>query len=204
MISQKQISERRQYTRFKVKDCSFALNTKYGPIIDISPDGLGFLYIHPETPRDTADTGMLFSETIQCCDPLPISKFWHRSTAGDSPILQRGGVQFGELTQEQYAQLESFILQGYKQDRKKMQPSYGELLAKINELERQVATTGQGEKEGGIMLICSHCKKIKNDRNTWQNFENYLGEKYGITFSHGICPECSKKFYPHVFDKDEK
>ncbi len=48
----------------------------------------------------------------------------------------------------------------------------------------------------GIIPICSHCKKIRDDDDSWQRIEKYIGEHSDAEFSHGICPECLKKYYP--------
>jgi phosphoserine phosphatase RsbU/P len=46
----------------------------------------------------------------------------------------------------------------------------------------------------GLLPICSYCKKIRSDRNYWQQLENYIGERSEAQFSHGICPDCIEKF----------
>ena len=43
----------------------------------------------------------------------------------------------------------------------------------------------------GLLPICAYCKKIRNDRNYWEQIETYIGERSQTTFSHGICPECN-------------
>lgn len=48
----------------------------------------------------------------------------------------------------------------------------------------------------GIVPICSSCKKIRDDKGYWKQVENYLTEHSEAQFSHGICPDCMKKFYP--------
>lgn len=52
----------------------------------------------------------------------------------------------------------------------------------------------------GILPICASCKKIRDDKGYWEQIEIYIREHAGVEFTHGICPECSKKLYPH-FDK---
>lgn len=47
-----------------------------------------------------------------------------------------------------------------------------------------------------ILPICVKCKKIRDDKNFWQNVEAYISRYSDITFSHGICPECFKALYP--------
>lgn len=42
-----------------------------------------------------------------------------------------------------------------------------------------------------LLPICSYCKKIRNDRNYWEQIESYMSHHSNIQFSHGICPECS-------------
>jgi DNA-binding response OmpR family regulator len=42
----------------------------------------------------------------------------------------------------------------------------------------------------GLLPICAYCKKIRNDRNYWQQVEGYISEHSEAQFSHGICPDC--------------
>jgi len=42
----------------------------------------------------------------------------------------------------------------------------------------------------GIIAICSYCKKIRNDTNSWDQIETYISSHSEALFSHGICPEC--------------
>jgi sigma-B regulation protein RsbU (phosphoserine phosphatase) len=48
----------------------------------------------------------------------------------------------------------------------------------------------------GMLPICSHCKKIRNDQDQWQTVESYIKDHAAVDFSHGICPECLDKHYP--------
>jgi len=48
----------------------------------------------------------------------------------------------------------------------------------------------------GLIPICAHCKKIRDDQGYWNNLETYLYENSEATLSHGICPGCMKKHYP--------
>jgi PAS domain S-box-containing protein len=47
----------------------------------------------------------------------------------------------------------------------------------------------------GLVPICSHCKKIRDDKGYWNQIESYIQKHSEATFSHGICPECSDKIY---------
>ncbi len=48
----------------------------------------------------------------------------------------------------------------------------------------------------GLLPICSHCKKIRDDKGYWNQIESYIHEHSEAEFSHSICQECAKKHYP--------
>ena len=50
----------------------------------------------------------------------------------------------------------------------------------------------------GFLPICSHCKKIRDDKGYWNQIESYIHKHSDAEFSHGICPECAKKHYPDM------
>jgi len=51
---------------------------------------------------------------------------------------------------------------------------------------------------GGMLPICSSCKKIRDDKGYWSQIESYISEHSGAEFSHGICPECEKKAHEEL------
>ena len=51
----------------------------------------------------------------------------------------------------------------------------------------------------GLLPICIHCKKIKNDDGYWQALEVYVRAHSQAEFSHCICTDCVKRFYPDHF-----
>jgi len=61
------------------------------------------------------------------------------------------------------------------------------------ELEKEVQTLT------GILPICSFCKKIRNQDGNWQSIESYIKKNSEADFSHGVCPDCCKTNYPHIF-----
>jgi len=63
-----------------------------------------------------------------------------------------------------------------------------EELKEINEELRQASE--QVKTLQGLLPICSYCKKIRDDKNYWQNVEEYITEHSVAQFSHGICPDC--------------
>lgn len=50
----------------------------------------------------------------------------------------------------------------------------------------------------GLLPICCHCNKIRDDAGYWKRLETFIQENSEAFFSHGICPECEKKYYSDV------
>jgi len=63
----------------------------------------------------------------------------------------------------------------------------------IRELQRALT---QVKTLSGMLPICSGCKKIRDDLGYWNRIETYISEHSEAQFSHGICPDCAKKYFP--------
>lgn len=46
-----------------------------------------------------------------------------------------------------------------------------------------------------IIPLCSFCKKIRNDKGFWEQVDVYIHKYSQADISHGVCPECLKKYY---------
>ena len=70
------------------------------------------------------------------------------------------------------------------------------LAERVRELEQALQ---QVKQLGGLLPICSYCKRIRDDQNYWQQVESYVSAHTEARFSHGICPDCwSKTVAPEV------
>jgi len=47
----------------------------------------------------------------------------------------------------------------------------------------------------GLLPICAHCKKIRDDKGYWNQLESYIENYSDAAFSHSMCPECSEELY---------
>lgn len=65
-----------------------------------------------------------------------------------------------------------------------------ELGMRLHVAERIVGLTAQVRQLESFIPICSHCKKIRDDRKYWQEIETYFSQRQGTRFTHGICPDC--------------
>ena len=52
----------------------------------------------------------------------------------------------------------------------------------------------------GILPLCSICKKVRDDKGLWEQIDVYISKKSKAKVSHGLCPECLKKFYPDYYE----
>lgn len=62
----------------------------------------------------------------------------------------------------------------------------------VSELEKALAEV---HSLSGLLPICSHCKRIRDDDGDWERLERYITERSAAEFSHSLCPDCMKKHY---------
>ena len=48
----------------------------------------------------------------------------------------------------------------------------------------------------GLLPVCAHCKKVRDDDGFWQNVDTYIRTHSEAEISHSICPGCLQEFYP--------
>jgi hypothetical protein len=70
----------------------------------------------------------------------------------------------------------------------------GALIAQLQETLAQVRTLK------GLVPICAHCHRIRDDQGFWNQLEAYLRDHSEAQFSHGICPACLAVHYPEAED----
>jgi len=56
----------------------------------------------------------------------------------------------------------------------------------------------------GLLPICMYCKKIRDDKQYWQQVEEYIARHTEAQCSHGVCPDCYKKHMQSELDKMKK
>jgi GAF domain-containing protein len=52
-----------------------------------------------------------------------------------------------------------------------------------------------------ILPMCSHCKKVRDDKGVWSRLEAYVSSHTDTHFSHGLCPDCLRELYPEYADE---
>lgn len=65
------------------------------------------------------------------------------------------------------------------------------LADRVVELEEALQRVKQLQ---GLIPICAWCKKVRDDRNYWQQVEQYVTEHSEARFTHSICPDCRARY----------
>jgi hypothetical protein len=71
----------------------------------------------------------------------------------------------------------------------------GEKEALIKDLQ---AALSEVKRLSGLLPLCSHCKKVRDDKGYWNQIDAYIQEHSEVDISHSICPECVVKHYPGI------
>ena len=75
------------------------------------------------------------------------------------------------------------------------------LTGRIKELE---VAQAQINTLQGIIPICAYCKKIRDDKQYWQQVETYVADHSQAQFSHAVCPDCYKRHVQPVLELQKK
>jgi hypothetical protein len=103
----------------------------------------------------------------------------HAVSAGDLTLYWNAGIRLASflLIAAGVARFRALLAR-----ERRLNEELSEALAKVKHLR-------------GLLPICGHCKKIRNDTGYWQRLESYLEEHSDAAFSHGICPDCLSVLY---------
>ncbi len=104
-----------------------------------------------------------------------------------------------------YGRLDSMILKNEGEDLRQIRVAVSDITERrlaqkqrdklISDLQKALSEV---KTLRGFLPICSHCKKIRDDKGYWNQIESYIQKHSETKFSHGICPECAKKYYPDM------
>ncbi|MCK5684592.1 hypothetical protein KAJ27_10735 [bacterium] len=65
----------------------------------------------------------------------------------------------------------------------------------LNEKIKLEEAMAEIKQLSGLLPICAHCKKIRDDKGYWNNIESYVQQHSEAKFSHSMCTECSDELY---------
>lgn len=65
-----------------------------------------------------------------------------------------------------------------------------DLIVNLRVAERIINFHAQVDELKRLLPICMYCKKIRHDKDYWEEVESYMRSQTGSDFTHGICPTC--------------
>ncbi len=83
-------------------------------------------------------------------------------------------------------------------EQKRMEQRQQRLIAELQDALNQIRTLT------GLLPICAHCHKIRDDGGYWHRVEEYIESHSQVQFTHGICPECLHELYPQGFASERR
>jgi len=107
--------ERRQFTRFRPKDGTMAVNRHaLGPVVNISMGGLSFRYTEDDEHKKLSDIlGIFLGSDNILIDKLPTKRITDKLISRGSSFLKTStrqrSIQFTDLSEKQCKSLKDFI-----------------------------------------------------------------------------------------------
>lgn len=117
-------------------------------------------------------------------------------TASDheEDVLQGFAVGASDYVTKPFREAELLARVRTHLDLKRHRDESQRLIADLREALEQVRTLS------GLLPICCHCHKVRDDAGYWADVETYLTRHTQTRFSHGICPDCVHSAYPGLAD----
>jgi PAS domain S-box-containing protein len=144
---------------------------------------VGFELVHPED-RPTVESAFLeFWKTPGARDSIQ-----YRARHANGTWVSLEVVAYNLLD---HPDIRGVVLNGRDISRRKQDEVGKDQL--INELQQTLAGMNT---LSGVLPICSSCKKIQNEAGNWQQIEVYIRDRAQVEFSHGMCPECARLWFP--------
>lgn len=155
------------------------------------------LIVAPHTVGDLAegDEALLFSLDLGATAIVGLGLIWligrHRRR---EDLLERALAEVGGIRDQLEVRVKERTaeLAGANERLDEELTRRKKLIARLEEAMADV------KKLSGLLPICASCKKIRDDKGSWQVLESYIADHSEADFSHGICPDCIKKLYPEV------
>lgn len=147
--------------------------------------GLGALDVLREEKRDIPlilVTGLLGEETAVECIKRGAADYVLKDRLSRLPVAVRWALQQRE----------------HRLERQRAEAEREHLIEQLQ------AALAQVKVLSGMLPICAQCKKIRDNRGSWNHLESYIQKHSEARFSHGICPQCCRTLYPDLYAQTEE
>ena len=192
---------------------SFRALVEGAPIAVALTRGTRVAYVNPAfvkefgLPTAAAAVGRSLVDSVAPADAARTAERIERRMQGDPvdptievTLIRPDGTSFlASVTDAMVELSDGPTVVGFIQDITERRHSEVERERLIGELKTALADV---KTLRGLLPICAHCKKIRDDRGYWNRIETFIRERSDAEFTHGICPDCARKFFPD--DEDEE
>lgn len=188
-------------------DSRFRALVEGAPMAVTLTRGARVLYVNREfartfgldDPRSAVGRSVL--EAMDPADRARTSERLDRLAAGQpvepttevTMVRPRGGPFRAAITDATVELADGPAVLGFIQDVTQQRRAEADRERLIGDLQAALADV---KTLSGLLPICAHCKKVRDDHGYWNRIESFLREHSGAEFTHGICPDCAQKYFP--------
>jgi len=111
--------------------------------------------------------------------------------------IKSGALDYVVKSPEAFAEMPHTVARALREwtlltERRDAVAAQKKLIAQLEEALSKVKTLS------GLLPICSGCNKIRDDQGYWSQVEGYIQEHTNAQFTHGLCPDCIRKYFPEM------
>jgi len=109
--------------------------------------------------------------------------------------IKSGALDYVVKSPESFADMPHTVVRALREwallvERREAVAAQKQLIADLEDALSKVKTLT------GLLPICSGCNKIRDDHGYWSQVEGYIQEHTDAQFTHGLCPDCIRKYFP--------
>ena len=111
--------------------------------------------------------------------------------------IKSGALDYVVKSPEAFAEMPHTVARALREwtlltERREAVAAQKQLITELEEALSKVKTLS------GLLPICSGCNKIRDDHGYWSQVEGYIQEHTDAKFTHGLCPDCIRKYFPEM------
>ena len=108
--------------------------------------------------------------------------------------IKSGALDYVVKSPEAFAEMPHTVARALREwtlltERREAVAAQKQLITELEEALSKVKTLS------GLLPICSGCNKIRDDHGYWSQVEGYIQEHTDAQFTHGLCPDCIRKYF---------
>lgn len=140
----------------------------------------------PEQPDGSDSTGKALKKIASAMQGEPQQFEWRHTRYDGTPFETEVMLNRLEISGRLYLQAIVRDISGRKRAEERLRTANMGLVKALAEVKTL----------SGMLPICAGCKKIRDDQGYWDQIETYIVHHTDATFTHGLCPDCMKKYFP--------